>query len=90
VEGEPVSKLILDPGTEEIHEAWLNTIALASDPSEPNQEPLPLGKVATEVVTASAQEFDALQVVSRDQSVDEELEVSSIHVLISPCVRALA
>ena len=67
-----MSKLIIDPETAEIHEKWINLIALASDPAEPKQEIVMPVAVDSSTVAATAREFDALQVSSTD---GEETEV---------------
>ena len=75
VQGEPVSKLILDPDTEENSERWQNMIALACDPEEPEQEAASSVTADAASVVDSAVEFDALQLFEQEGEKADEREV---------------
>ena len=75
VRGEQYNKVIIHPANEATREEWLDKLALACDSDESDESDEEEEKAPADDVVASAKEYDAVQLLSSEET--EEREVRS-------------
>lgn len=75
VRGEQYNKVIVHPANEATREEWLDKLALACDSDESDESDEEEEKAPADDVVASAKEYDAVQLLSSEET--EEREVRS-------------
>ena len=75
VRGEQYNKVIIQPANEATREEWLDKLALACDSDESDESDEEEEKAPADDVVASAKEYDAVQLLSSEET--EEREVRS-------------
>ena len=73
VRGEQYNKVIIHPANEATREEWLDKLALACDSDESDESDEEEEKAPADDVVASAKEYDAVQLLSSEETEEREV-----------------
>lgn len=84
VRGEQYNKVIVHPANEATREEWLDKLALACDSDESDESDEEEEKAPADDVVASAKEYDAVQLLSSEETEEREVRsrLPNLHVYV--------